>query len=106
MLKVTPSIPTPPAFTAAQQALSTQMIGLWTQFAKTGTPNPAGSTLWPQYSTATDTALLLDPAGVRTTTDFAARHRCQFWSGSCGMLAPRGGAAAFCQPTSSAVPVL
>ena len=82
VLKVTPSIPTPPAFTAAQQVLSTQMIGFWTQFAKTGSPNTAGSTLWPQYSAGMDTALLLDPAGVRTTTDFAARHRCQFWSGS------------------------
>ena len=81
LFKVAPSIPSPPAFDPAQQALSTKMIGFWAQFAKTGNPNATGSSLWPQYIAATDTAMSLDPTGVKTTTDFAARHRCMFWTG-------------------------
>ncbi|MGH8784997.1 MAG: carboxylesterase/lipase family protein [Cupriavidus necator] len=81
LFKVTPSIPSPRAFDRAQQDLSRQMVGFWAQFAKTGNPNAMGSSLWPQYTATTDTAMSLDPTGVKTTTDFAARHRCMFWTG-------------------------
>ena len=29
---------------------------------------------------ATDSAIFFDPAGVKVTTDFAARHHCVFWT--------------------------
>jgi len=67
-------------FTAAQTALSTQMVGFWTQFAKTGNPNATGSTLWPAYTAANDTYLTLAPAAIATTTGFAAEHSCAFWA--------------------------
>ncbi|MGH8809711.1 MAG: carboxylesterase family protein, partial [Noviherbaspirillum sp.] len=81
LFNVTPSIPSPVAFTAAQQNLSAQMVGLWTQFARTGNPNASGSLLWPQYTVTNDSALSLDPAGLHVTTQFAANHHCAFWSG-------------------------
>jgi para-nitrobenzyl esterase len=74
---------TPAPFTAAQRALADQMVGFWTQFAKTGNPNSGASSLWPQYSEATDTYLSLKPGGASAvTTDFSARHQCVFWTGS------------------------
>ena len=81
LMKVTPTVPSPPAFNAAQQALSAQMIGFWAQFAKTGDPNKTGSPAWPAYSAAADTAMSFQPGGSTPTTDFSTRHRCVFWSG-------------------------
>ncbi|PRC92424.1 carboxylesterase/lipase family protein [Solimicrobium silvestre] len=66
-------------FTAAQTALSTQMIGFWSQFAKTGNPNAAGSSAWPAYTVANDTYLTLAPSAVATSTSFAAAHHCSIW---------------------------
>jgi para-nitrobenzyl esterase len=66
-------------FTSAQTALSAQMVGFWSQFAKTGNPNAAGSTLWPPYTAASDAYLTLAPGAVATTTGFAAKHSCAFW---------------------------
>lgn len=82
LFKVTPSIPSPVSMTASQINLSAQMIGFWTRFAKTGNPNSLESWWqWPQYSGASDKALLLKPGGVTTTADFATRHQCVFWTG-------------------------
>ncbi len=67
-------------FTAAQAALSTQMVTFWSQFAKTGNPNPSGSIVWPAYSAANDTTLTLAPDAIATTTGFAAEHACAFWT--------------------------
>jgi para-nitrobenzyl esterase len=66
-------------FTAAQTALSNQMVGFWSQFAKTGNPNASGSTAWPAYTAANDTYLTLAPNAVATTTAFAAEHNCGIW---------------------------
>jgi para-nitrobenzyl esterase len=65
--------------TAAQIALSTQMVGFWSQFARTGNPNAAGNTVWPAYTAANDTYLTLAPGATATTTGFATEHRCAFW---------------------------
>jgi para-nitrobenzyl esterase len=81
LFKVTPSIPSPTPKTAAQERLSSRMIGFWTRFAKTGNPNGHHSHEWPQYSSERDTALLLKPDGITRTRDFAARHKCVFWAG-------------------------
>ncbi|HXA46021.1 MAG TPA: carboxylesterase family protein [Burkholderiaceae bacterium] len=66
-------------FTAAQTALSNQMVGFWAQFAKSGNPNAAGSTAWPAYTAANDTYLTLAPNAVATTTAFATEHNCAIW---------------------------
>jgi len=69
-------------FSADQQRLSAEMVAAWTQFARTGTPNPAGTTAWPAFSAATEGVWSLEPAASRVTHDFAGRHHCGFWSGS------------------------
>jgi para-nitrobenzyl esterase len=35
-------------------ALSEEMVGYWTSFAKTGDPNGGGSPKWPPYVTSSD----------------------------------------------------
>jgi para-nitrobenzyl esterase len=82
LFDVTPSIPAPTPKTAAQERLTRQMVGFWTRFAKTGNPNGRDASWpWPEYSGATDSALLLKPDAVTQTNDFAARHKCFFWAG-------------------------
>jgi para-nitrobenzyl esterase len=46
--------------TAAELTFAMQMMGYWSQFAKTGNPNATGSTLWPRYDANTDAMLQLD----------------------------------------------
>lgn len=87
LFEMTAPIPAAAApMTAAQKLLSARMIRFWTQFAKTGNPNGRDHDddehdAWPRYSAASDSAIYLHPAGVTTTRDFAARHRCAFWTG-------------------------
>jgi len=75
------NLPTPAglALSADEQALSTTMVGYWTQFAKTGDPNFAGGPMWPAYSAATDSVLTLSTpaASVVATNGFKAAHKCQ-----------------------------
>ncbi len=60
----------------SQEALSTAMIGLWASFAKTGDPGSG----WPRYSAATDEAESLAGPKPAYETNFAAVHRCDFWT--------------------------
>jgi para-nitrobenzyl esterase len=46
--------------TPAEQLLSSELTGYWTNFAKTGNPNGAGLPTWPQYNTSTEPTLTLD----------------------------------------------
>jgi para-nitrobenzyl esterase len=48
--------------TSAELTFAGQMMGYWSQFAKTGNPNVPGSTLWPRYDPATDAMVQLDDA--------------------------------------------
>ncbi|HEY8609168.1 MAG TPA: carboxylesterase/lipase family protein [Noviherbaspirillum sp.] len=68
-------------YTAGQEALKTQMVNYWTQFAKNGNPNGTGPA-WPVYSAAADTRMSLEPGTSVTNSDFGARHHCAFWTGS------------------------
>lgn len=45
--------PTSPA-TAAEIALSNEIMGYWTRFASTGDPNGGSAPAWPRYATAAD----------------------------------------------------
>lgn len=76
-----PTTRTGVAYTAGQEALKQQMVSYWTQFAKTGNPNGSGPN-WSAYSSTADTRMSLEPGTSRTTSDFAARHHCAFWTGS------------------------
>jgi para-nitrobenzyl esterase len=71
----TPVLSEVPGFTPAQLALSNEIIGYWSGFAKRGTPGLS----WP--SARTSTLLSLDPAGSHPLTldQVAADHRCALW---------------------------
>jgi para-nitrobenzyl esterase len=47
-----------PAFDATDKQLSETMETMWTQFAKTGNPNPPGTNAWPAYTVAGDTFII------------------------------------------------
>lgn len=67
------------ALTGEHAALSKVMIRYWAAFAADGDPNTAGAASWPTYVSGSGRFQSLDPAGVRTTTSFAADHHCDFW---------------------------
>jgi len=56
-----PHTPTP-----AEVTFAGQLMGYWSQFAKTGNPNAAGSTLWPHYDSSMEAMLQLDDTQVAT----------------------------------------
>ena len=85
-----PLLDTVPPFSAAQLALSRQMIAYWTRFAATGSPNRGLSgdsaqtaPSWPQFSAIRpDIQELVPGAAAReSSAQFAAVHKCAFWAG-------------------------
>jgi para-nitrobenzyl esterase len=69
-----------PPFTAAQLALSDQIMGYWTRFAATGDPNGAGAPFWPAFTAAQEQIQELTPTGATPGAAFAAEHQCAFWA--------------------------
>jgi penicillin-binding protein 1B len=51
--------------TPAELALSGQIMGYWTRFAKTGDPNGSGATQWPRYDAHTDAMIQLDDTSTQ-----------------------------------------
>ena len=68
----------PASLTEDQEALAATMREHWTDFAKTG--RPAGRTEWPAYSAADPRMISYAPPAPGWTAEFAADHRCAFWS--------------------------
>ena len=72
-----------PAFNSAQQQLSDTMIGYWTQFAKTGSPNFEGAPHWPAY-TGSDgqfESLVAPNPTIESDASFDTDHKCSsFWN--------------------------
>ncbi|WP_394830904.1 carboxylesterase family protein [Pendulispora rubella] len=76
-----------PNFTPDQKALSDQMIGYWTRFAKTGNPNGGGAPEWEPVCTSDDepnTQGLDTGAGGIHPVDIGTEHQCEFWSDLAG----------------------
>jgi len=61
--------------------LSNTMIGYWTQFAKTLSPNSPGSPTWPQYSAGGSIESLVSPTpATETDASFDSDHQCSsYW---------------------------
>ncbi|MGW4472652.1 carboxylesterase/lipase family protein [Nonomuraea sp. NPDC004354] len=59
----------------AQERLSEQMVGYWTNFARTGSPNGRGLPVWRRLAHGTQS---LAPGAIRPI-DYAAAHRLDFW---------------------------
>jgi para-nitrobenzyl esterase len=64
----------------AQRALSDRMIGYWTTFAATGSPDGSAARSWPRYSAASDQVMELRSDGSGPTVAFARDHHCSFWT--------------------------
>jgi para-nitrobenzyl esterase len=71
-------IPTKPPFTSDEVALSEQLMGYWTRFARTGDPNGGDAVVWPPLDQA-DQHVVLD----RTIAvgSHAKSEACAFWHG-------------------------
>jgi len=61
-----------------QSELSRQMVGYWTNFARSGNPNGIGLPAWPRFADG-DTTQSLQTVGA-TQTDLGRDHHCDFWS--------------------------
>ena len=65
-------------FKPSDDSVQVNMLSYWTNFAKTGNPNGAGLTVWPEFNPSNDTYIELkatpngSQAGVRT-------EKCNFW---------------------------
>jgi para-nitrobenzyl esterase len=79
-----PALDTVPPFSAAQLALSNQMIAYWTSFAATGSPDfsLSGAPYWPRFSASQPDIQELVPgaSAPESSAQFAAAHKCAFWS--------------------------
>jgi para-nitrobenzyl esterase len=73
-----------PPFTTAQLALSNLMIGYWTRFAATGSPNggPGKAPYWPRWPGSAGPIQELVPSNTapESFATFFAFHRCGFWA--------------------------
>lgn len=73
-------LPSTAMLNSAQQQLSTDMLGHWVRFMRTGNPNASGSSTWPAYSRGDDRLLQFVPAASTVTAGFAADHQCAVWT--------------------------
>jgi len=71
-------IPTSPPFTADEVALSEELMGYWTRFARSGDPNGGDAPAWPLLDAA-DEYLVLDRTSAVGTG--AKADACSFWAG-------------------------
>jgi para-nitrobenzyl esterase len=87
-----PFLDTVPPFSAAQRALSNQMIAYWTRFAAAGSPDhgpsrdPGRAPYWPRFSAVRPDVQELTPgaSAPESSALFAAAHKCAFWAGITG----------------------
>jgi len=79
VLGVRPNLPTAP-FTADQEKLSDAMVSYWGRFARRGNPNSHKTPDWAQYDPASDVVQSLIGPTPTTKADFAADHKCAFWT--------------------------
>ena len=71
-----------------QQTLSDQMVGYWTEFAKSGNPNGHGQPFWPRFHRDRQAILSLVEPSPTSETNFATAHQCDFWEALAGVTLP------------------
>ncbi len=65
----------------AEIALSDQIVGAWTKFAKYGNPNGTGNSPWPRFTSGSPIMLRQDiPSGLETGAQFKTNYQCDFWA--------------------------
>jgi para-nitrobenzyl esterase len=67
--------------TAAERALSGQLVAAWTNFMYTGNPNKTGNGPWPRYTAETASYYVQNIPASSTMTEaaFSTAHKCEFW---------------------------
>ncbi|MCW8196004.1 carboxylesterase family protein [Proteobacteria bacterium 005FR1] len=70
----------PPLLNAEQQTLAGHMVNYWSNFAKYSSPNGWGSPFWIRFGEQFELLMSLEPPTPELTSDFAARHQCDFWN--------------------------
>lgn len=68
-----------PPLDAQQQQLSDEMVAYWSRFVTTGSPDVPGQPHWPALDPDHPEVMSLQTGGPTVTTDFAQRHKCDFW---------------------------
>lgn len=66
-------------FRGQQRQLSRDMIAYWAQFARTGSLDPKGLPVVPQYDQAAQRVVAFNSDGAELTDDMYADHQCSFW---------------------------
>jgi len=74
LFNLTTPVPSP-GLSAAQRHLSQTMVGYWTHFARTGSPNSESTPNWPRYDAAQRFQSLVPGTSV-TATGFGTEHHC------------------------------
>ena len=69
-----------PDLNAAQRTLSDQMIGYWSRFVSSGSPDVPGQPAWPALNPDEPRRLSLLTGEPVLAGDFAQRHKCDFWA--------------------------
>jgi para-nitrobenzyl esterase len=72
-----------PALTSQEGILSDELVGAWTNFARTGNPNGTGNSPWPRFVNQEGVPEYLSEnvpsLSTFTNAQFGARHDCDFW---------------------------
>lgn len=58
-----------------------QLQSQWATFAHSGSPNAEGLPFWPEWNPQSTPVLQTSVSSSLTNTNFAAEHKCEFWSG-------------------------
>jgi para-nitrobenzyl esterase len=73
---------------ANQLKLSDAMVGYWTEFAESGTPNGEGSPHWPRFHRDRQVMQSFVPPTPTTEANFVTTHKCAFWDQLVGRTLP------------------
>ena len=77
---ISPANNQPRELQGAEITLSNQIVGAWTNFAKTGNPNAAGLPTWPVFTTSAPIFLKQDvPNSTYNEAAFRTAYHCDFW---------------------------
>jgi len=78
-----PSIhnPTFVPLSSSEQQLAATMVKYWTNFAKSGSPNGAGTPAWAAFSAVTGNMQRFTPPSASAYLGFSADHKTVFWEG-------------------------
>ena len=74
----------PHPLNAQETTLSNELVAAWTNFARTGNPNRAGNSPWPQYSSSPGAPSVLNEnvpsLSTLTVAQTSALYHCDFWN--------------------------